>query len=54
MKPIDLTAFDLAISSGLVLLSAVLSLVLSLRVHRALIWSALRMVVQLMLVGYVL
>ena len=54
MKPIDLTAVDLAIASGLVLLSAALSLVLSLRVHRSLIWSAIRMVVQLMLVGYVL
>lgn len=54
MKPIDLTAFNLAISSGLVLLSAGLSLILSFRVHRSLIWAAVRMVVQLMLVGYVL
>ncbi|HEY1856012.1 ABC transporter permease [Acidocella sp.] len=54
MKPIDLTVFDLAIASGLVLLSAALSLFLSLRVHRSLLWSAVRMVVQLMLVGYVL
>jgi len=54
MKPIDLTTGDLAIASGLVLLSAALSLVLSLRVHRSLIWSAIRMVIQLMLVGFVL
>lgn len=54
MNPIDLTPFDLVIGSGLVLLSAGLSLVLSLRIHRSLIWGAVRMVVQLMLVGYVL
>ncbi len=54
MTPINLTPGDLAIASSLVLLCSVLSLVLSLRVHRALLVAAGRMVVQLLLVGFVL
>ncbi|OYV37297.1 MAG: iron export ABC transporter permease subunit FetB, partial [Rhodospirillales bacterium 20-64-7] len=54
MKPMDLTPLDLTVASGLVLLSAALSLLLSLHVHRSLIQAALRMVIQLLLVGYVL
>src|SRR5579871_2413967 len=54
MTPISLTPLDLAIASSLVVFSAVLSLLLSLRLHRALLLAALRMVVQLMLVGFVL
>jgi putative ABC transport system permease protein len=54
MTPIALTPLDLTIAAGLVLLSAGLSLALSLRVHRSLLWAAARMVVQLLLVGYVL
>jgi putative ABC transport system permease protein len=54
MNPIDLTPADLAIGASLVLLSACASLILSLRVHRALLVAAARMIVQLLLVGFVL
>jgi putative ABC transport system permease protein len=54
MNPIVLTPADLAIASSLIFFSAGFSLTFSLRVHKALVWSALRMVVQLMLVGFVL
>jgi putative ABC transport system permease protein len=54
MSAIVLTPVDLVIASMLVLFSAGLSLVFSLRVHRSLLWSAVRMVVQLLLVGFVL
>lgn len=51
---ISLSPADLAIGATLVLLSAGLSLVLSLQLHRALLWAALRMVAQLLLVGFLL
>ena len=54
MKPIELGSADLAIAALLVLLSAGASLALDLRVHRQLLWAATRMVVQLLLVGWVL
>jgi putative ABC transport system permease protein len=54
MKPVSLTATDLAIAAALVLLSALCSLLLSLRVHRPLLIASARMVVQLLLVGAVL
>lgn len=54
MNPIDLSPASLVITSSLVLLCAALSLALSLQVHRALLLAAVRMVVQLMLVGFVL
>jgi putative ABC transport system permease protein len=54
MNPILLTPFDLAIASALIVLDGVLSLVLRLRLHAQLAWAAIRMVVQLVLIGYIL
>lgn len=54
MTPVVLTAFDLAVAGALVAVSAALSLMLSLGVHRSLVISAVRMIVQLVLVGLVL
>lgn len=54
MNPILLTTGDLALASLLIVAGAVLSLAMSLGIHRALLWAAARMVVQLMLVGLVL
>ncbi|MCA3234266.1 MAG: ABC transporter permease, partial [Cupriavidus sp.] len=53
MNPILLTSGDLALASLLIVAGAVLSLAMSLGIHRALLWAAARMVVQLMLVGLV-
>ena len=54
MTPILLTPLDLAIAAVLIVLDAVLSLVLRLGLHRQLAWAALRLVVQLVLIGLVL
>ena len=54
MNPILLTPIDLAIASVLIVLDGVLSLVLRLGLHRHLAWAALRMVVQLVLIGFIL
>lgn len=54
MNTIHLTASDLGIASVLVLLQAVASILLRLNLHWQVLWSALRMVVQLLLVGLVL
>ncbi len=54
MNPILLTPFDLAIASVLIVLDGVLSLVLRLGLHTQLAWAAVRMVVQLVLIGFVL
>jgi putative ABC transport system permease protein len=54
MNPILLTPFDLAIASVLIVLDGVLSLVLGLSLHRQLALAALRMVVQLVLIGFIL
>jgi putative ABC transport system permease protein len=54
MTPISLTPFDLAIAAVLIVLDAILSLVLRLGLHTQLVGSAMRMVVQLVLVGFVL
>lgn len=54
MKPIMLTPTDLGVGACLILLCAAASLVLSLRVHRMLLLAAIRMVVQLLLVGFAL
>ncbi len=54
MTPILLTAGDLMLASLLIVLGAMLSLTMSLGIHRALLWAAVRMVVQLLLVGLVL
>jgi len=45
---------DLALASILVLIDAALSLFLGLRIHRSLLFAAIRMTVQLALVGFVL
>ncbi|MEM7224406.1 MAG: ABC transporter permease [Pseudomonadota bacterium] len=54
MSAIPLTASDLAIAACLLIINGVLSLALQLRLERALLIAALRMVVQLTLVGLVL
>lgn len=54
MNVISLHPYDLAMASTLILLDAVLSLVFRLRLHRGLLLAALRMVVQLVAVGFVL
>jgi putative ABC transport system permease protein len=54
MTPIELSAVDVAIAAVLVLLDAGISIVLGLRLHRRLLWAAVRMVVQLLLVGWLL
>ncbi|MGE4483341.1 ABC transporter permease [Acidocella sp.] len=54
MNPVNLSFASLAVTSSLVLLCAGLSLALSLQVHRTLLIAALRMVAQLLLVGFVL
>jgi putative ABC transport system permease protein len=51
---ISLSYSELAIASVLVLVDAALSLIFRLRIHRSLLVAALRMVVQLSLVGLVL
>jgi len=52
--PITLTYWDIGFSAVLLILNAGLSIMLQLGVHRQLVISALRMVVQLTLIGYVL
>jgi putative ABC transport system permease protein len=54
MTPIELNAADVAIAAILVLLDAGISIALRLRLHRQVLWSATRMVLQLLLVGWVL
>lgn len=54
MHPISLSATDLAIAASLVLLDAGMSIAFGLRLHRQLLVAALRMVVQLLLVGFIL
>lgn len=54
MSPILLTTGDLVLASLLIVAGAALSLVMSLDIHRTLLWAAVRMVVQLMLVGLIL
>ena len=51
---IVLSPTDLALASSLVVLDAVASVALRLRLHRQLLWSATRMVVQLVAVGFIL
>ncbi|GAB3630563.1 putative iron export permease protein FetB [Pandoraea terrae] len=51
---IQLTFSDLAIAASLVAISALIALVLKLRLQRQILWSAVRTVVQLMLVGHLL
>jgi putative ABC transport system permease protein len=54
MTPIILTIPDLAIAASLIVLDGVLSVVLRLGLHRQLAIAAIRMVVQLVLVGFIL
>ncbi len=54
MTPIPLTPRDLAAAATLLLADGVLSLLLGLGLHRRLLVAGARMVVQLVLVGYVL
>jgi len=54
LNTILLTPLDLAAAASLLLADAVLSLALGLHLHRAVLLAAVRMVVQLVLVGYVL
>jgi len=54
VSPIRLEPLDLFLASALVLLDAGLSVALGLRIHRQVLWAAVRIVVQLVLVGYVL
>lgn len=54
MNAISLSASDLLLSSALVLLDGALSIALSLNLHRQLAIAAIRMVVQLLAIGYLL
>ena len=54
MTPVQPGAIDLAIASTLVVLNAGISAYLGLRMQGKMLWSAVRMVVQLLLVGLVL
>jgi putative ABC transport system permease protein len=54
MNPILLSPGDVAIAALLIVVDAVLSLALRLGLHRQLVWAAVRMVVQLLLVGFIL
>lgn len=54
MHPILLSPGDVAISAVLIVLDGILSLVLRLRLHRQLAVAGTRMVVQLVLVGFIL
>src|SRR6202040_2844442 len=54
MTPILLTPLDISIAASLIILDAVLSIWLRLRLHRQIAIAAARMVVQLVAIGYVL
>ena len=54
MTPILLSPFDIGIAAVLIVLDAVLSVLLRLRLHWQLALAATRMVVQLVLIGFVL
>ncbi|WCM91770.1 ABC transporter permease [Acidovorax sp. NCPPB 2350] len=54
MNAVSLQAADLAVAATLLLASAAASFALRLQLHRPLLWSAARMVVQLLLVGLLL
>lgn len=54
MTPILLSPFDIAIAAILIVLDGALSLVLRLRLHRQLAIAAARMVVQLILIGFIM
>jgi UDP-glucose/iron transport system permease protein len=54
MNPISLTPIDISIAASLIVVDAALSLLLRLRLHRQIVWAAVRMVIQLVAIGYVL
>lgn len=54
MNAVHLSALDVALAASLVVFDAGASWALRLRLHRQLVWAALRMVAQLLLVGFVL
>jgi putative ABC transport system permease protein len=54
MGVVQLSLSDLAIAACLVAVSALISLLLRLRLHGQIVWAALRTVVQLLLVGHIL
>ena len=56
MSPVlqDLSLVDLAIAALLVLINGAISMLLRLDLERKLLWAALRTVLQLLAVGYVL
>jgi putative ABC transport system permease protein len=54
MNPILLTPLDISIAASLIILDAALSILLKLRLHRQIAIAAVRMVVQLVAIGYVL
>ena len=54
MTAISLSPLDLAVAASLVAFDAALSIRLRLGVHRQVLWAALRMIVQLVAVGYLL
>ncbi len=54
MNPILLTPLDISVAASLIILDAVLSIWLRLRLHRQIAIAAARMVVQLVAIGYVL
>ncbi|WP_426114610.1 ABC transporter permease [Massilia sp. PWRC2] len=54
MSAVELGAVDLAIAASLIVLDAIISLAFGLRLHRQLLVAALRMVIQLLLVGLLL
>ena len=54
MNPILLTPLDISIAASLIILDAVLSIWLRLRLHRQIAIAAARMIVQLVAIGYVL
>ncbi|QXI30933.1 ABC transporter permease [Pseudomonas vanderleydeniana] len=50
----NLTLADLAIAASLILVNGIISLMLRLEIERVLFWAAVRTVVQLLAIGYVL
>ena len=54
MTAVALSPIDLALAASLVLLDAGVSIALKLNLHRQVLWAAARMVVQLIIVGYLL
>jgi len=54
MNPILLTPLDISVAATLIVLDAALSMWLNLQLHGKIIVAAVRMVVQLVAIGYVL